>query len=114
MRKSDKKLDNQLRLGLTEVCEIALKDIEGFVWLTHLVNYTNFPSSLRIVCVFDTNENRDAYLRNFQHGPIESLIQSELASIGIKVKKIADVVRFDSEENCDNEHNGNWAKRLAN
>ena len=59
MRKSDKKLDNQLRLVLTDVCETALKEVEGFQWLTHVVNYSNFPQSLRVVCVFDTNENFD-------------------------------------------------------
>ena len=57
MRKTDKKMDNQLRHVLTEVCEVALKDINGFQWLTHVVNYSNFPKSLQVVCVFDTNEN---------------------------------------------------------
>jgi len=46
MRKTDKKRDNTLRLALTEVCDIALKDIAGFQWLTHCVNYSNFPQSL--------------------------------------------------------------------
>ena len=51
MRKTDKKMDNQLRHVLTEVCEVALKDINGFQWLTHVVNYSNFPKSLQVVCV---------------------------------------------------------------
>jgi len=29
MRKTDKKIDNQLRLVLTDVCEVALKEIDG-------------------------------------------------------------------------------------
>ena len=39
MRKTDKKIDNNLRIVLTEVCEIALKEVTGFQWLTHLVDY---------------------------------------------------------------------------
>ena len=38
MRKSDKKIENQLRLTLTDVCETALKRFNGFEWLTHLLH----------------------------------------------------------------------------
>ncbi|MFD2168280.1 Fis family transcriptional regulator [Thalassotalea euphylliae] len=113
MRKSDKKLDNQLRTLLTDVCETALKNIHGFEWLTHVVNYSNFPASLKIVCVFDTNENLDAYLQSDIKTSLQSLIQHELSSIGIKVKNLAKHIVFDTEENCDIQHNGNWAKRLG-
>ncbi|WP_371378969.1 Fis family transcriptional regulator [Thalassotalea aquiviva] len=113
MRKSDKKLDNQLRFVLTQVCETALKDIEGFLWLTHVVNYSNFPNSLKIVCVFDTNESLDCYLLSDDNNQLQSLIQSELQHLNIMVKHIKNHVLFDSEENCDKHHNGNWAKRLG-
>ena len=45
LRKTDKKIENQLILVLTAVCETALKEIDGFQWLTHLVEYTDFPNS---------------------------------------------------------------------
>lgn len=57
MRKSDKKIDNNIRKTLTNVCEIALEQVDGFKWLTHFVNYDNFPESLAIVCVFDTKSD---------------------------------------------------------
>ncbi|WP_371185500.1 Fis family transcriptional regulator [Thalassotalea maritima] len=113
MRKSDKKIDNQLRQVLTDVCEMSLKDIHGFQWLTHTVNFSNFPSSLRIVCVFDTNENRQRYLSSEHKQRLQSRIKGEFDALGIALKHIAKHIVYDSEENCAEQHNGNWAKRLA-
>lgn len=45
MRKTDKKTDNKLREVLTGVCDDALEEFAGFKWLTHLVNYDDFPKS---------------------------------------------------------------------
>ena len=99
MKKSDKKIENKLRITLTKVCEIALNEVEGFQWLTHLVDYNNFPDSLSIICVFDTNEtlvhaqssNKTDYLKN--------LIEHELVSAGFKVRNTNSLVKFDTEEN---------------
>lgn len=113
MRKSDKKIDNQLRQVLTDVCEIALKEIDGFKWLTHTVNYATFPQSLMVVCVFDTNQNVDNYLQSDSRHKLISLIQAEFKSINIKLKNIADHIKYDSEVNCNSQHNGNWAVRLS-
>lgn len=111
MRKTDKKLDNQLRLVLTDVCETALKKINGFLWLTHLVNYSDFPQSLKIVCVFDTNERLADFMSSSRTG-LESLIQVKLAEINIHLKKRANQISYDTEESCDHEHHGNWSDRL--
>jgi len=54
MKKTDKKMDNHIRRVLTDVCETSLTDISGFAWLTHTVNYAQFPQSLKVICVFDT------------------------------------------------------------
>lgn len=113
MRKSDKKLDNQLRMVLTQVCENALEEIEGFQWLTHIVNYSNFPKSLKIVCVFGTNESLDKYLLSEANNQLQSLIKRELSNLGIQFKNMVNHVLFDTEENCEKQHNGNWAQRLG-
>ena len=110
MRKTDKKLDNTLRLALTEVCDIALKDIAGFQWLTHCVNYLNFPQSLKIICVFDTNERLRCFNNSHYSVTLEELIQSKLGNITLK--NISKHIAYDSEENCDKEHDGQWGKRL--
>ncbi|NMP17712.1 Fis family transcriptional regulator [Thalassotalea sp. Y01] len=113
MRKSDKKMDNQLRLVLTDVCANALKQIDGFQWLTHLVNYSDFPKSLKVVCVFDTNDSLDNYLKSDRNNHLQSIIKAELNNLGIKLKNVVNHVLFDTEENCEQQHNGNWAKRLG-
>lgn len=113
MRKTDKKLDNQIRIALTQVCETALKQIEGFEWLTHTVNYTQFPQSLKVVCVFDTNEQLTGYLTSTQKQQLAELVKQELLSLNIKIKNIDKHIAYDTEENCTEQHNGNWAFRLG-
>lgn len=113
MRKTDKKIDNQLRLVLTDVCEIALKEIEGFQWLTHWVNYANFPESLRVICVFNTKASLNSFIQSSKNKGLNSLIQSKLQDINIKFKHIGEHISYDTEEACNKEHDGNWAVRLG-
>jgi len=113
MRKSDKKMDNQLRVVLTGVCEAALKDIDGFQWLTHLVNYSRFPQSLKVVCVFDTNENLSLFLSKSSGSALAALIQTKLREVGVNIKDISAQIVYDTEENCVLEHKGKWAERLG-
>lgn len=113
MRKSDKKIDNQLRLALTDVCETALKEFTGFEWLTHTANYGNFPKSLKIVCVFDTNKNLSDFKKNNSSHELSVLLQKALFEVDINLKSITPHLLYDTEENCSQNHNGNWAKRLA-
>jgi hypothetical protein len=112
MRKTDKKIDNQLRLVLTQVCEIALKDISGFCWLTHLVNYANFPNSLKIVCVFDSNDKLAVFLEQNNNRKLNSLIQGKLLEAGVKVKDVAKHIAYDTQQDCEREHQGKWGDRL--
>ncbi len=113
MRKTDKKIDNQLMLVLTDVCEISLKEINGFQWLTHFVDYSNFPKSLKVVCVFDTNENLSCFMSKDSKKELTSLIQVKLHEVDVKVKNVTDHILYDTEENCEKEHNGKWADRLG-
>jgi hypothetical protein len=112
MRKSDKKLDNSIRVELTDICELALKEIEGFLWLTHLVNYDDFPSSLKIICVFDTNFNLSNFTEGIDKKRLSHQIISGIETLGIKLKKMERHIYFDSQENCDAHHNGIWSERF--
>ena len=112
MRKSDKKIDNQLRTVLTRVCEEALKSIDGFQWLTHTVNYTQFPESLKVVCVFDSNDNLNLYQQSEHRHSFESMIADVLVDTGIKKTSLKRHLAYDTEENCERQHQGNWALRL--
>ena len=114
MRKTDKKIDNQLRLVLTDVCEFALEEIDGFQWLTHVVNYANFPSSLRVVCVFDTNSNLTFFMSQINKSQLPCLIDKNLQEVGITLKNVHNHIVYDTQQNCEKDHCGKWADRLAN
>jgi hypothetical protein len=113
MRKTDKKIDNQLRTVLTDVCEVALKEIDGFLWLTHWVNYSDFPKSLKVVCVFDTNENLSSFMSQESRADLSTLIQAKLLGVNVKLKNMTDHILYDTEQNVEREHHGKWAGRLT-
>ena len=111
--KTQKKIDNQLRIALTKVCEHSLKDDTGFKWLTHQVNFSNFPASLLVTCVFET-EDALAQAQNMKWtSTLQKRIQSELLKTGVRLKQLEKQVVFDTEEACKNEHNHDWALRLV-
>lgn len=111
--KTQKKIDSNIRVALTEVCEYTLKDVPGFQWLTHQADYSNFPASLLITCIFDTDDS----LRHAEDAgrilEIRKRIQAKLLKIGVSFKKVEQQFIFDSEEACVLEHDGNWTRRLA-
>lgn len=108
-----KKLDENVIKALTKVCEEAKSHINGFDWLTHTADYSNFPSSLMVTCVFLTEQHLndakaaqlDVYLRKLTH--------KHLLKAGILLKDPRRHVFLDSEEACQNVHNGNWKQRLG-
>ena len=113
MKKSDKKIENAIREALTNVCDAALESIDGFVWLTHVVNYSVFPSSLKIVCVFETHESLSNALDAKQEDYFYQRINEALNDVGIKLNQPSRQVSFDTEEACERFHNGKWNERLA-
>ncbi|KZN30442.1 hypothetical protein N480_05675 [Pseudoalteromonas luteoviolacea S2607] len=112
MRKSDKKLEKSIVTALTEACEEALKQYDGFQWLTHIVNYQRFPDSLSVICVFDNKAHLRLAINDDKGEQFKILIEGKLSSCNIKVKGIKKRILFDTEEACNNEHGGNWNKRL--
>ena len=112
MRKSDKKIENNIRKVLTDVCTIALTEYAGFSWLTHFVNYSRFPDSLSIICVFDKNEQLDTFCADACDKELRVLITSKLSSLGIKIDNVLQQVNFDTEENCSIRNNGKWHERF--
>jgi predicted RNA-binding protein with PIN domain len=112
MRKSDKKMENQLRIGLTEICESSLKNFNGFEWLTHLVNYSNFPQSLKVICVFDTNANLASFIKSKNCHKLGVILHEKLFAMDINIKNITNHISYDTEEDCKKNNNGKWADRL--
>ena len=112
MRKTDKKLENQLRAALTDVCEDMLKHIEGFQWLTHFANYSNFPDSLKVVFIFDTNESLDSFMSRQAKTDVMKQVDEKLSETGVKLKNVNRHAAFDTEENCERDNGGKWNERF--
>jgi hypothetical protein len=113
VKKAHKKIENSLRVALTEVCEVALHEVAGFKWLTHFVDYSKFPESLSVVCVFDTRSDLANLLSTHKDVYLVSLIEQQLSAADIHVKNLSQQVSFDTEEACQHEHGGKWHERFA-
>ncbi|MDQ3201506.1 MAG: hypothetical protein M3Q94_04965 [Pseudomonadota bacterium] len=48
------RIERRLITTLTEVCETAKGEIEGFTWLTHTADLNALSETLQIVWVFET------------------------------------------------------------
>jgi hypothetical protein len=112
MKKSDKKIEKALREALTQVCETALGSVSGFVWLTHLANFNSFPSSLKIVCVFECDADLANARESKQDEYLCGLIADELNKVNLAIKSLREIIQFDTEEACERSHNGKWNDRL--
>ncbi|MTJ00947.1 hypothetical protein [Idiomarina piscisalsi] len=65
MRKTDKKREREIIRELTQVCEAAKFEHEGFIWLTHEVDYQRFPQSLKVTLVFNEQVDETVMLSEF-------------------------------------------------
>ncbi len=97
MKKTDKKLENKICKALTKACEMAKDQVPGFQWLTHVVNYNQFPESLSIICVFKNTVELELARQQSKDQLIASLIQSELEQINIRFKDIERQIYFETE-----------------
>lgn len=98
MNKANKQCDKKIVKALTRICESAKFELEGFVWLTHTVNYTDFPNSLIVYCVFDTQEHVTAARAGGQSKVLSSRINQGLEEIGVLSAQVTVKVVFDSEQ----------------
>ena len=112
MNKTVKKLDHNVVKALTIACENAKQDIVGFEWLTHSANYANFPASLVITCVLDSQQSLDTMVANQQDDMLRKLIQKQLLKVGVLLKDARRHVFFDTEQACASQNGGDWSSRL--
>lgn len=112
LTKTTQKLDNNICKALTIACENSLHEIEGFCWLTHRANYTNFPASLIVTCVFKTANDIEQMKANDLDKGFKQDIQKQLLKVGVIIKNINKNIHFDNEEACEAQHQGQWNERL--
>lgn len=112
-KRDSARIERGLVVALTEACETAKGEIPGFEWLTHTVNYANFPQSLVITWVFDTRANQDHALVTGVDARIRELTAIALHAAEIPPVPFKRCVQLDSEEACQTQHGGNWRLRLT-
>lgn len=112
-KRDQARIERRLASTLTGACETAKAQIVGFVWLTHEVDYAAFPASLRVVWVFDTVSNQELALASEHRARMVELTAIALSAADVAVKNVSAHVQFDSEEQCQRAHGGNWQQRLA-
>ncbi|SEL54670.1 hypothetical protein SAMN05216262_11365 [Colwellia chukchiensis] len=104
MRKSDKKIDQKIINALTQVCESAQRNIDGFVWLTHDVNFKALSKSLKVTCVFASNEYLADYLKSANKQHLRQLIVHHLAEIDIVLQDANQQIVLVSEASFNQQH----------
>ena len=113
MKKSERKTENKIVRALHSVCDALLVDTAGFCWLTHFVDYSNVPQSLRIVCVFDTimalKLARDEEVTRRIAGLADDYLQKE----GLFIPQIEKAVFLDTEENGADVGSSRWCRKFS-
>lgn len=112
-KRQQAQIERRLVARLTEACETAKARILGFAWLTHEVDFTRFPSSLRVTWVFDTRANRDQAMAGESARQMLELTSEALREADVELKQVAAHLAFDSEEHCQQVSAGNWQRHLA-
>jgi len=109
--KAQIKTDNAIANALQDLGNVQGPTFNGFQRFHHQANYTNFPASLMITCVYDSIVNAET-AETEQRAQIAKLIQAKLLRVGIRFKKLDNQIMIDSEEACHNEHQGDWGQRF--
>lgn len=112
-KRDQARIERRLVSTLTEACETAKAEIIGFAWLTHEVDYADFPASLRVVWIFDTQIHKDQAVASGQRDRMIELTAQALDAADVVVGNVSARVQFDSEEQCQRANGGNWQQRLA-
>ncbi|UZJ57799.1 hypothetical protein OKW98_14300 [Pseudomonas sp. KU26590] len=106
------RIERRLIATLTEACETAKGEINGFTWLTHMADLDALSETLKVIWVFETLSDKqlaqvEAKARIFE------LTATALKEACMDLKLSDRNVRFDSEEECQRAQGGNWQKRLV-
>jgi hypothetical protein len=111
-KRDSARIERRLVTTLTDACETAKAEIPGFEWLTHTVDYAAFPQSLRVIWGFDTCANKDQVLASGADRRMRELTAAALREAEVALVQVDRCVRFDSQEECQRQHGGDWRVRL--
>jgi hypothetical protein len=106
------RIERRLIATLTAACETAKTEIKGFTWLTHTADMNAVAQTLKVTWVFETLADKKLAQAGAKARVFE-LTAIALDEAGIDLEPSDHTVRFDSEEECQRAHDGDWQKRLA-
>jgi hypothetical protein len=92
-------IEKRLIKSLTAVCEIGKQELPGFRWLTHMVDYKQYPESLMVLWIFDTLESLSQARAAGLEGRMRALTAEAFVEAQIPIKKVDAHVSFDHERN---------------
>lgn len=98
MRKSDKKIENTIRIVLTEVCELLKEQVVGFEWLTHKVDYSNVNQTLTVTFMFDSFASLRSAKATSKTNEMATDAANALAKQNIHLKNVTKQCYFDTDE----------------
>ena len=110
--REQRQLDRELSRTLTRACDVARAEVEGFAWVTHEVQWDDFPASLRVIWIFESNADIASALKAGSDKRLLALSEIALREAEVTVKSIEQHVHLDSEEECLRTDAGNWRARL--
>jgi hypothetical protein len=91
-------VERELIRTLTRACETAKSEIIGFQWLTHDVDYQQFPQSLVVTWMFDSETHKVQALASSDKSRMRELTLAAFEEVGISVADIAAHVAFSVEQ----------------
>ncbi|MDP9656023.1 UNVERIFIED_ORG: hypothetical protein J2W87_003968 [Pseudomonas putida] len=106
------RIERRLITTLTEACETAKGEIKGFAWLTHTADLNALAETLKVIWVFETLADRQLAQVDAKARILE-LTAIALNEANIDLTPSDRTVRFDSEQECQRTHGGDWKRRLA-
>jgi hypothetical protein len=112
-KREQSRIERRLAATLTEACETAKAQIPGFAWLTHDVDYQNFPNSLRVIWIFASQAEQKRAIAEGQERWMLELTATALQSADIQLEPLTAHVHVDNEQACQRKDAGNWQQRLA-
>lgn len=111
MRKNARKMESHIVKALNSVCETLRFQVVGFCWLTHFVDYDDFPRSFKLICVFATNQALKSAKENALASDVLLLATDCLENEGVSVEGIGRSVFFDTVENGADVDDPNWCRK---
>lgn len=113
MNKKEKKTESLIVKALNNVCNSLENTIEGFSWLTHFVDYSHFPGSLKIVLVFDSFHHLESAKQQPIFNTILHLAEFSLKDEGISLISMEKALYFDTDENGADFNSARWCRKYA-